>query len=65
MTITVFVLSVFVFLSFLSTVVILSAMVSSNQNAGWEERTERLMPRDGELEPVMMSELQRETISVT
>ena len=65
MTITVFVLSVFVFLSFLSTVVVLSALMRSKQNVGWDEETERWMHHEGQLEPVMMSELQRETISVT
>jgi hypothetical protein len=64
MTITVIVFCVFVFLSFLSTIVILSALVSSSRNVHWDERTKRWMNPAGKPEPVRTSELRRETISV-
>jgi hypothetical protein len=65
MTIIVVVFSVFVFLSFLSTVVILSALVRSSQNVRWDEGTKRWASHAGEPESVMIGELWRETSSIT
>ena len=65
MTITIIVFSLFVFLSFLSTVVILSALVRSSRTVRWDERTERWASHVEEPDPVMIRELGRETTSVT
>ena len=65
MTISVFVLSIFVFLSLLSTVVVLSALARSGRDVRWDERTERWASHAGEPEPVIIRELRRETTSIT